>query len=488
VADGQVRGIDGARPRVEEFRAWIDPLDALEAARGRRHTALLLSALPGHPSSRYSILAFDPAFVLEIRGSSARVMRFRTDGRGVEEVFGDDPFSLLRAWAPALPSGGLSGLPFTGGAIGCLGYGLRRAVESLPARPPDPLGQPDAWFGIYEAAAIFDAREGRVALVATEIASDRSQNDAATAEGRLDDLRKTLEKARGSPTRPPDSARRAEPSRRAALLTSREEYLERVERARLYIAAGDVYQVNLSHRIECPFDGDPIELFRRLAVHNPAPFAAYIDAGAFQILSASPERFVSVDGTRARSGPIKGTRPRGETPEEDRRLAGELLQSTKDRAENVMIADLVRSDLGRVSRPGSVKVAQLCALESFATVHHLVSTIEGVVRDGCDRIDLLRALFPAGSMTGAPKVRAMEIIDELEGEERGLYSGGLGYLSFGGRSEFNILIRTLFCQAGQVQLRVGGGIVADSVPELEFKETLDKARALLRALGARLRT
>jgi para-aminobenzoate synthetase component I len=487
MTDDLIRMFEGARPRVGEMQGWIDPLDALEAGRGRRHPALLLSILPAHPSSRFSILAFDPELVLEIRGARARIERFHGGG-GVEERRVDDPFSLMRACAPAGGAHVAPGLPFTGGAIGCLGYGLRRAVESLPAGPPDPLGQPDAWFGIYGAAAIFDARERRVVLVATEFANAGTRAGSATAEDRLDDLRRTLERARELGTRAAPPAAPSSPSRAATLLTSRGEYLARVDRARRYIAAGDVYQVNLSHRIRCPFEGDPIGLFRRLAIHNPAPFSAFIDAGAFQVLSASPERFVSIEGGRALSGPIKGTRPRGGTAEEDGRLARELLESAKDRAENVMIADLVRSDLGRVCSAGSVKVLELCALESFATVHHLVSTIEGRIREGRDRIDLLRALFPAGSMTGAPKVRAMEIIDELEDEERGLYSGALGYLSFDGRSEFNILIRTLFCQAGEAHVRVGGGVVADSVPELEFKETLDKARALLQALGARLRT
>ena len=279
------------------------------------------------------------------------------------------------------------------------------------------------------------------------------------------------------------------PSRRqAVLVTPREEYLRRIRRALDYIAAGDIYQVNLSHRIECPFEAEPVDLFRRLAELNPAPFAAYVDAGPFKVISASPERFVALVGDRAWSSPIKGTRPRGATPADDRRLARDLLESPKDRAENVMIADLVRNDLGRVSRPGSVRVASLCALESFATVHHLVSTIEGRLEAGRGRIDLLRALFPGGSMTGAPKVRAMEVIDELEGEERGLYSGSVGYLSFDGTMDFNIVIRTLVLAGGRAHLRAGGAIVADSEPAQEFRETLDKARALLQAMDADLRS
>jgi para-aminobenzoate synthetase component 1 len=244
--------------------------------------------------------------------------------------------------------------------------------------------------------------------------------------------------------------------------------------------------VNLSHRIECPLAADPIDLFRALARTNPAPFAAYLDAGPFQVACASPERFLRLAGRRAVTSPIKGTRPRGGTAEEDRRLARELEESAKDRAENVMIADLARNDLGRVCEPGSVRVESLCALESFATVHHLVSTVGGTLRDDRDRIDLVRALFPGGSMTGAPKVRAMQVIDELEAEERGIYAGSLGYLSLDGGMDLNIVIRTVVCAAGRAHLRVGGAIVADSDPRREFRETLDKARALLRVLRAAL--
>ncbi len=218
--------------------------------------------------------------------------------------------------------------------------------------------------------------------------------------------------------------------------------------------------------------------------HNPAPFAAYLDTGAFQVACASPERFVALRGVRALSSPIKGTRPRGGEAGEDARLAEALLASAKDRAENVMIADLVRNDLGRVSLAGSVRAESLCRLESYATVHHLVSTLSGRLRPACDRFDLLQSLFPGGSMTGAPKIRAMEIITALEGEERGVYSGGIGYLSADGDLDFNIVIRSVVCGGGRAHLRVGGGVVADSDPGSEYDETIDKARALLAALGA----
>jgi para-aminobenzoate synthetase component 1 len=466
------------KARIEELPGWVDPLDALEAIRGRSHPALLHSGLADHPASRYSILACDPLLVVSLRGREASLVR-REDGGRREERRRADPFDLLRALAPAGALERAPGLPFAGGVIGYIGYGLRRSVESLPGAPPDPLGHPDAWLGLYDAAAIFDHRERRVALLAAGLGAADERRRESQAARRLADLRQVLARAAAAPSGLP-------PACAARPVIPREDYLRRIGRALEYIAAGDIYQVNLSHRIECPFPGDPIGLFRELARRNPAPFAAYLDAGPFQVVSASPERFLQVVGRRAVSSPIKGTRPRGPTAEEDRRLARELVESPKDRAENVMIADLVRNDLGRVCEAASVRVENLCALESFATVHHLVSTVSGTLRADRDRIDLLRALFPGGSMTGAPKVRAMEVIDELEGEERGIYSGSIGYLSLDGGMDLNIVIRTIVCAGGRAHLRVGGAIVADSDPWQEYRETIDKARALLEVLRAAL--
>ncbi len=474
------------RPVIEACPGWLDPVEALQRLGGRRHPVLLLSGLEDHPASRYSILAWDPLLAVSIRRDEATLVPAPVLGRPLETRHLRDPFDFLRSLAPAGVVGrSAPGLPFAGGAIGYLGYGLRRAVERLPAAPPDPLGRPDAWFGLYDRAAVFDHRERRVYLVATGLgAADERQWEARAASG-LRDLAGTL---LGQPSmpRPVPSSSGGRLGRTATLQTDKEAYLRAIDRALGYIAAGDLYQVNLSHRIACPFDGDPVRLFADLARLNPAPFSAYLDAGDFQVASASPERFLSLRGERVLSSPIKGTRPRGQTTEEDRRLACELAASAKDRAENVMIADLVRNDLGRVCETGSVRVERLCALESFATVHHLVTTVSGSLRPDSDRVDLLRALFPGGSMTGAPKVRAMEIIDELEREERGVYSGGIGYLSLDGSMDFSIVIRTLVCVDGQAHLRVGGAIVADSDPETEHRETLDKAKGALEALGARL--
>ncbi len=481
MADPLVPVTPAPRALLEDLDGWIDPVAALEAFRRHRHPVLLMSGLRGHHASRFSILGFDPILTVSWRDGVTTLNRGGA-GRS-EDRDQKNPFDLLRGLAPAgAVQRNASGLPFAGGAIGYLGYGLRRSIESLPSTPPDPLRLPEAWFGLYDAAVIFDHLEGRVVLLATGLEATDERERETRAEDRLRRMRAALQIARRDLAVP----RRAAPRlpRRAALLTRREDYLKRVDRALDYIAAGDIYQVNLSHRIECPFEEDPLELFADLSRRNPAPFAAYLDTGPVKVISASPERFVALRGGAATSSPIKGTRPRAADVREDERLARELSGSPKDRAENVMIADLVRNDLGRVCQAGSVRVDNLCALESFATVHHLVSTVSGRLRPGRDRIDLLTALFPGGSMTGAPKVRAMQVIDELEEEERGVYSGSIGYLSLDGGMDFNIVIRTLVCLGGKAHLRVGGAIVADSDPAMEHRETLDKARAILETLRA----
>jgi para-aminobenzoate synthetase component 1 len=250
-----------------------------------------------------------------------------------------------------------------------------------------------------------------------------------------------------------------------------------------YIFAGDIFQANLSQRLEAPLLGTPLELYRRLRRRNPAPFAAFLDYGDVAIASSSPERFLRVDdGRQVETRPIKGTRPRGVGPEHDAALALALAESDKDRAENVMIVDLLRNDLSRVCRPGTVRVPELFAIEHYATVHHLVSTVVGELAPEHDAVDLLRAAFPGGSITGAPKVRAMQIIAELEPTARGVYCGAIGYVSVTGALDTNVVIRTYLVLGRDVYFQVGGGIVADSNPEQEYRETLDKARGLVAAL------
>jgi len=464
-------------PLVEDLGVWTEPLAVLRAVASRRRPVLLASTLPHPEDARWSILAWDPIAELTLRGRGGRLIRHRSAGRPGTHHFEGDPVELLRALAPANAAARAPGLPFAGGAIGYLGYGLRRALERLPSGRPDPLDQPDAWFAFYDRAVIFDHVAQRVVAVIARV-EGRSSKERAVG---VFEARRCLEDARRIGVMPPSEGLAAA---EASPATPRGAYLDAVRAILGRIARGDLYQANLSHRISCRLRETPLALFERLAAHNPAPFSAYLDTGALQIACASPERFVALRGERAWSSPIKGTRPRGRDGEEDAQLARALLASDKDRAENVMIADLVRNDLGRVCEPGSVAAEALCGLQSFATVHHLVSTVSGRLRRDRDRFDLLRALFPGGSMTGAPKIRAMEAINALEGEERGVYSGGIGHLSVDGDLDFNIVIRSVVCGGGMAHLRVGGGVVADSDPGAEYDETIDKARALLAALGA----
>jgi para-aminobenzoate synthetase component 1 len=256
-----------------------------------------------------------------------------------------------------------------------------------------------------------------------------------------------------------------------------------VARAREYIGAGDIFEVNLSQRFEADINTPPYELYRRLRNINPAPFASYLNFEGVSIVGASPERFLKIKEDLVETRPIKGTKPRGQTPEKDKALADALLTSKKDRAENIMIVDLERNDLGRVCRYGTVKVTELAILETYPTVFHLTSTVVGRLREEKNRIGLLKASFPGGSITGAPKVRAMEIIDELEPTRRSVYTGSIGYLSFNGDMDINIVIRTFIVKDGRAYFQVGGAIVYDSEPEAEYVETLDKGRALIQALG-----
>ncbi len=383
--------------------------------------------------------------------------------------------------------------PFQGGYAGLFGYGLGLEFENVPPPRADEFGTPDVAVAWYDWVVAFDHHAGRAWVISSgDIGSDSPGQTKRAAER----LRAALDVLAGpppAPLPPPDC-----PLLPASALApqhplpgfpgvtsnfSRDGYEAAVRRAVEYVHAGDVFQVNLSQRLLAPLREHPLDLYARLRRVNPAPFAGYFDAGDFQVLSASPERFVQVSpGGEVETRPIKGTRPRGRTPERDAALAAELAANPKDRAENVMIVDLLRNDLGRVCEFGSVRVPKVCEVESFRYVHHLVSEVRGRLRPGLGPLDLLAASFPGGSVTGAPKVRAMEIIAELEPTARGPYCGSLGYVGFDGAADTNILIRTFTAGRGWVQFPVGGGIVADSDPRREYEETLHKAAGLLRAL------
>lgn len=438
-----------------------------------RYPILLDSSLPHREMGRYSYIVADPILVLRAKNGEITI---ESDGR--RRVAYGDPFEHLRRLLAELRTDTVPGLPpFQGGAVGYFGYDLAQHVEALPRVALDDLGVPDMVVGIYCWAIAYSHLEGRAWLVGSPY-----------PDGDLGELRRRMERALQKLKRAPSEPPSGSDGWTLPLIVSnftRQGYLDAIARAKEYISAGDIYQVNLSQRFQVPIPLSPWELYCRLREVSPVPYSAFLELGDLTIASASPELFLRKEGPRVITRPIKGTRPRGKTPEEDRRLAEELAGSEKDRAENVMIVDLLRNDLGRVCRVGSVRVPELFALESYTTVHHLVSTVEGTLTDSNDAVSLLKACFPGGSVTGCPKIRAMEIIDELEPTRRGVYCGSIGYVGFDGNLDTSIVIRTVVVKDGQAFFQVGGAIVADSDPEAEFQETLDKARAVILALGGR---
>jgi para-aminobenzoate synthetase component 1 len=364
--------------------------------------------------------------------------------------------------------------------VGYFSYDLCHFIERLPHKAIDDLNLPECYLGFYDAIVAFDHLENKTYLVSTGFPEAEVEKRKRRAEARLNELRNLVLLS-------PPPQRVKEPAAGKGIVLkanfSHEGYLGAVARAREYIGAGDIFQVNLSQRFEADLNIQPYELYKRLRKINPAPFASYFNFGGVSIVGASPERFLKLRGDRVETRPIKGTKPRGKTPEEDKALAAALLASKKDRAENIMIVDLERNDIGRVCRYGTVKVTELAILETYPTVFHLTSTVVGQLREGKSRIDLLKATFPGGSITGAPKVRAMEIIDELEPTRRSVYTGSIGYLSFNGDMDLNIVIRTIIVKDGRAYFQLGGAIVYDSEPEAEYIETLDKGKALIQALN-----
>lgn len=447
---------------------------------------LLESAMREPRHGRWSFLTADPFAVVVARGSSVEIRR----GDAVERPAAG-PFEALRGLLARLAfDRAPGGPPFQGGIAGYFGYELNGVLERIPPAPLDDLALPDLCVGCYDWVLAWDHRVGAAWLVSSGLPQDPGAARARRAEERAALVLERLAggaRARGSGAggAPAVAPRYPVPGLPGVHSTSsRDGYLAAVERVREYIRAGDIFQANLSQRLEAPCGAPPFDLYLALRARNPAPFAAYLDLGDAAVVSASPERFLRVIDGEVETRPIKGTAPRGATPAADRALARRLRASRKDRAENVMIVDLLRNDLSIVCEDDSVRVPELCVLEAHPTVHHLVSTVMGRLRAGLGPVDLLRAAFPGGSITGAPKIRAMQIIAELEPVWRGVYTGAIGYLGGDGAMDTSIAIRTFVVKDGRACFAVGGGVVVDSDPESEYAETLAKARGLAEALAA----
>ena len=471
-------------PMVPIFRDMLSdaltPVTAYAALASDGPAYLLESVERGEHLGRYSFVAADPMAIVTISGGVATVQ----DANGRHELEGADPLRALEAYLKMFAAEPADGLPegFCGGAVGYLGYEAARYLERLPVPPSDPLGVADGVFIITDTLACFDHVRHQLKLV-THVRTQRAPIEARYTEAvaRIDDLARRLNRTvRLRPLEPANQPAAVSPQGNV----SQPDFFKAVEEARAHILAGDIYQVQLAQRFTVPLQAEPFDVYRLLRALNPSPYMYFLKLPSVTILGTSPEILVTVQGRQLRYRPIAGTRRRGRDDAADRRMEEELRSSEKESAEHVMLVDLGRNDLGRVCEIGSVKVTELMTVERYSHVMHLVSNIVGTLRPDCTPMDALRACFPAGTVTGAPKIRAMEIIAELEGERRGVYAGAIGYLSFTGDLDTCIAIRTMVVKDGQATVQAAAGIVADSVPAEELLETRNKASALLQALAA----
>jgi aminodeoxychorismate synthase component I len=459
-------------------------LARFEVLRRQPYPWLLDSSLPSERLGRWSFAGADPYAVLRVRGERCELECRRAVRSGLpvgRRSLRADPLALLRALGAPLPErAGALLAPFVGGAVGYFGYELAARFEALPLRAEDDLGLPDAVLLFVDRVLAHDFATGASFAFGLGFG-----DDAASARAAAERAASELALATELPGKAKRSARRLPSLATTAQALDEAGYAKAIARTLEEIAAGNVYQACLTRRLERRFQGDAWALYLALRRRNPAPFACFFELPEAAIVGSSPERFLAVDAEgRVESRPIKGTRPRGGDPVEDARERRALLASAKDRAENLMIVDLVRNDLGRVCELGSVEVPELMAVEEYASVFHLVSTVRGRLRRGCDALDALRAAFPPGSMTGAPKLAAMRLLAQLEPVRRGVYSGAIGYLDARGGADLAVVIRSIVLAGERACLHSGGGIVADSEPEAEWLETIAKARPLLAALEA----
>lgn len=452
------------------------PVSAFRKLDGNGYSFLLESAEGGERFGRYSFIGINPHFVMKSRAGHLEVLDGR---RGVVRCRDGvkNPLDELRETVNACRAYRPEGLPpFCGGAVGYVGYDAVRCFEDVPREADDDLGLPDMIMMFTDEMFIFDHLTHRLKVVVNAHVDDDAEAAYEQALARIDTMRKMLNTSARQTSRPVDASAAADST------VSKERFEEIVASAKEYIAAGDVLQVVLSQRFSVTTDAAPFDVYRALRTINPAPYMYYLNFGDLKLIGCSPEPLVKVVGDDIITCPIAGTRPRGLTPEDDARLMDELLRDEKERAEHIMLVDLARNDLGRVCVPGTVSVDDLMQIEKASHVMHIVSHVSGKLAPDKDAFDALGACFPAGTVSGAPKIRAMEIIDELEPTLRGPYAGVVGYFSYTGDLDTCITIRTIVAAGGRVHVQAGAGIVYDSQPEREYQETVNKAQALLAAV------
>jgi para-aminobenzoate synthetase component 1 len=464
-------------PLIEELDTTLPPAALFEIFKNDPFCFFLDSSMDKQKLGRYSFMGGSPFLVFKSKGSTITLTK-----NGLTTLLQGNPFDIL---ADLLKTYELTAnnapIPFTGGAVGYFSYDLCHFVERLSVKAVDDLQLPESYFGFYDCILACDNLLQKTYVISTGFPEIPEEARIKRAQERLNELKSRLSALMLHQNKVVP-AKNTQPAVKLNCNFTRESYLQAIAQARQYIINGDIFEVNVSQRFDTEISMSPYELYSRLRSINPAPFGAFLDFGEVAIVSSSPERFLRVQGDIVETRPIKGTRRRGNNPEEDNTNAAELLNSAKDRAENMMIVDLERNDLGRVCRYGSVQVTELAILEQYLTVFHLTSTITGRLCADKGLLDLLKAAFPGGSITGAPKIRAMEIIDKLEPTARSVYTGSLGYLSFNGNVDLNIIIRTFLVKDNHAWFQVGGAVVFDSDPESEYQETLDKAKALIESL------
>ncbi len=473
-----------AVPLVREVVADLDTaLAVFLKVDDRRHAFLFESNEGGEKWGRYSIIGLGARAIFEARAGVVEIARGeKRERHRLASDRSEDPLDRLRKLLVELRPAPLPDLPrFAGGAVGYVSYDWVRYVERLPEKNPDTLGLPDCWFVFPETVLVHDRTRERLTII-----HDVEIRDGETVEAAYERGRKTLERvesllAAPAPRRTPapGPATALEPKSNV----TRERFHEMVKRCKEYIHAGDIFQVVPSQRLTLEQRCDPLAIYRELRLLNPSPYLFFMRCGSHVVLGSSPEIHVRLTDGLIELRPLAGTAPRGATPEEDKEIEKRLLADPKELAEHVMLVDLGRNDVGRVAQIGSVVVDEFEIVERYSHVMHIVSNVRGKIRPDRDAVDLLRATFPAGTVSGAPKVRAMEVIEEVEPERRGLYAGCVGYFDYYGNMDTCIALRTLLAKDGKLYVQAGGGVVADSEPEKEFQETLHKAGALLRAIA-----
>ncbi len=454
---------------IKEIHTSLNSFEIYTLFKNHRYSFILDSGMDHQKLGKYSFIGFDPFLIFKSKDHHIKIVE-----NTKVATFEGNPFVKLKELMHQYKMDYHTELPFIGGAVGYMGYDLCHHIEKLPRTAVDDVNIPDCFFGFYDGVIIIDHTKQKVFIASLGI-KDCPEKIVKRIiqiiqEGKKDGVKIDL-KTKSNLVEFKSNF-------------TKKEYIAALRKLKNYIQNGDIYQANLTQRFECKLEQSPYELYAKLRKINPAPFASFIDFGEGYIVSSSPERFIKIKNRRIETRPIKGTKPRGKTVEEDRLNKQELLTSEKDKAELLMIVDLERNDLGKICKTGTVKVTELFHLEEYATVYHLVATIVGNIKDQYDAIDCIRNIFPGGSITGAPKIRAMEIIDELEPTQRNVYTGAIGFIGFNDEVDLNIVIRTIVCKDGKAFFQVGGGIIWDSDEESEYEETLCKARALMQALNS----